>query len=199
MISKYKKIFIKWVILIAYLIFAVIIYRTFYYIPSDEIILPKTEARATTTVYETAYPTALSIPKININTKIQQVGITQRGNMATPNNFIDVGWYKYGTIPGDIGSAVIAGHVNNELGLPAVFSDLKNLKNGDDIYITTEKNIKLHFIVTKINIYDYDTIVEEVFNENNEKILKLITCTGNWIDKIKTHNKRLVVSAILVE
>lgn len=199
MTSKYKKIFIKLIILIACLIFVLILYRTFYYIPSGEIALPESVSTTTTIVSEVAYPAQLSIPKINVNTKIQQVGITAKGNMATPNNFIDVGWYKYGTIPGDIGSAVIAGHVNNELGLSAVFGDLKNLKNGDDIYITTEKNTKLHFIITKIDVYDYDSIIEEVFNESDKKSLKLITCTGNWIDKIKTHNKRLVVSAILVE
>lgn len=191
-----KKFFLKSAIILAICVFGVALFRTFYYIPSDEIPLPE---ESVPTNASGKHPVSISIPKIGVNAKIQEVGITQKGNMATPNNFIDVGWYRYGTMPGELGSAVMAGHVNNELGLSAVFGKLGDLADGDDIYVLMEKDKKLHFRVTKTKIYNFDASGKEVFNENDGKLLKLITCTGSWIEKFKTHNERLVVSAILVE
>ncbi len=190
-----KKFLIKSAVILAVCVFSVVLFRTLYYIPSDEIPLPEKNVSASVSG---EHPISLSIPKISVDTKIQEVGITQKGNMATPNNFMDVGWYKFGTVPGDIGSAVIAGHVNNELGLSAVFSKLGELKEGDDIYVTMEKDKQLHFKVTKSKTYDFDASGEEVFSEDDAKLLKLVTCTGSWIEKFKTHDERLVVSAILV-
>ena len=79
----------------------------------------------------TGYPLRLEIPKLNINSKIKYVGLTPKGNMASPRSFSDVGWYKYGVRPGEQGSAVIAGHVNNGLSRPAVFWNLNELQKGD--------------------------------------------------------------------
>lgn len=151
------------------------------------------------TVKEHSFPSRLSIPLLGIDAKVQKVGITASGNMATPNNFVDVGWYKYGTIPGDKGSAVIAGHVDNGLAFPGVFSKLKNIKEGDDIFVETENSQTLHFVVKEIKTYPFDAKVKEVFSRDDGRWINLITCTGIWVEKHKTHNKRLVVSAILVE
>lgn len=192
-----KKYFLKGAVVFAVCVFAVVLFRTIYYSPSDEIPLPVEMSASTNDAKE--HPLNISIPKIGVNAKIQEVGITQKGNMATPNNFMDVGWYRYGTVPGEKGSAVMAGHVNNELGLSAVFGKLEDMVAGDDIYVTMEKDKQLHFQVIKIKTYDFDAPGEEVFNENDAKLLKLITCTGSWMEKLKTHNKRLVVSAILIE
>lgn len=192
-----KKYFLKGAVIFAVCVFGVVFFRTVYYSPSDEIPLP---AEVNTSIgNEKEHPLNISIPKIGVNAKIQEVGITQKGNMATPSNFMDVGWYRYGPVPGEKGSAVMAGHVNNELGLSAVFGKLEDLTAGDDIYVAMEKDKQLHFKVTKIKTYDFDASGEEVFNENDAKLLKLITCTGSWIEKFKTHDRRLVVSAILIE
>jgi len=191
-----KKFLLKSAIILAVCVFGFVLFRTFYYIPSDEIPLPEKNVPVSANGER---PISLSIPKIGVDAKIQEVGITQKGNMATPNNFMDVGWYKFGTMPGDMGSAVMAGHVNNELNLPAVFGKLGELEEGDDIYVTMGKDTKLHFKVTKSKTYDFNASGKEVFDENNGKLLKLITCTGSWIEKLKTHNQRLVVSAVLIK
>src|SRR3954462_15451787 len=52
-------------------------------------------------------PLELDIPKLNIKSKVQRLGIDKKGNMAAPNNFTVVSWYKYGTVPGLVGSAVM--------------------------------------------------------------------------------------------
>jgi LPXTG-site transpeptidase (sortase) family protein len=188
----------------AVVVFAFILIRAFYFAPNDEIpFAPETaqnidtQASAIGAFY--GKPVRLVIPKINVDANIQEVGITQKGNMATPNNFVDAGWYKYGPIPGNQGSAVIAGHVDNGVALPAVFYNLKDLAAGDDIYITNENNELLHFTVTGSKTYNFNAKADEVFTEDSGKLLKLITCSGVWVQKYRTHNKRLVVSAVLSE
>lgn len=198
-----KKIFAKILIAVAVLIFGLILFRAFYYAPSDEVpVNPETMQANPISGQEptvTSPPARLVIPKINVDAPVQAVGITKKGNMATPNNFMDVGWYKYGPLPGNMGSAVIAGHVDNGVALPAVFYNLKKLESGDEIFITTESNELLRFTVVGSKVYDFNAKADEVFLENDRKLLKLITCTGVWLKDYRTRNQRLVVSAVLSE
>jgi sortase A len=194
-----RKFLVSLIVFVAVGIFFSTLFGAVYYASSDEISLPKefevSEVQAADLSF---YPVRLTIPKIKVDANIKQVGITKKGNMAAPSNFTDVGWYKYGTIPGKVGSAVIAGHVDDGLALPGVFSNLKDLRKGDDIYITNEKNQKSHFVVSKTTVYDFTASTSEIFENKSGKLLNLITCTGDWVAAYKTHNKRLVVTAILV-
>ncbi|HEY4513095.1 MAG TPA: class F sortase [Candidatus Paceibacterota bacterium] len=195
-----KKFLSMVVIITSVTLFLYIIWRAMFYAPSDEVPLPETALAQTAGMAAGASsPAKLTIPKIKLDAKVLPVGITKKGNMATPGNFSDVGWYKYGKTPGEIGSAVIAGHVDNGLALPAVFFNLKNMTKGDDIYLTDQNNKTMHFVVTKTEVYDFDSNAEEVFTDESGRLLKLITCTGVWLKQYRTHDKRLVVSAELAE
>lgn len=142
------------------------------------------------------HPVRLVIPTLEINAKIQKVGINKKGNMATPSNFKDVGWYKYGTMPGDVGSAVMAGHVDNGLAFSGVFKRIGDLEKGDDVYVDTDDGRRILFVVTGAEVYDYDAPAPEVFRENDGRYLKLVTCTGTWVESARTHGERLVVTAV---
>lgn len=204
--DKYKLIFVLFVTIVA---FFYVLAESIYYAKNDEILLPAYAEKNNNKeefinnkydgLINSRFKPRLTIPSLKINAKIQNVGITKKGNMSTPNNYVDVGLYKYGTMPGEKGSAVIAGHVDNGLGLKAVFGNLKNIKMGDDIYVEMEEDIKIHYIVTSISIYNFNDIVEEVFNQNDDSYLKLITCGGTWIPSLRTHDKRIVVTAVKVE
>ncbi|OGI82940.1 hypothetical protein A3I95_03005 [Candidatus Nomurabacteria bacterium RIFCSPLOWO2_02_FULL_44_12] len=176
------------------------VYRAVSYAPTDEVALPndvkKTFSPEEKKINPVLYPQYLRIPSIGVKAKVQKVGITKLGNMSTPNNYTDVGWFKYGTLPGEVGSAVISGHVDNGLGMPAVFADLKDVKVGSDVYIDQASGDTLHFVVRDIKTYDYKAPTEEIFNQNDAPLLKLITCTGSWISEYRTHNQRLVITAV---
>lgn len=142
----------------------------------------------------TALPARLIIPAIDIDADVQHVGIKADGSMSTPSNFTDVGWYKYGTIPGQTGSAVIDGHVDNGLSLAGVFKHLVELKVGDDVYVDQKDGSKLHFIVVDIKSFPYDKAPSElIFGRSDAARLNLITCKGDWIKDEKTYAERLVV------
>ena len=144
-----------------------------------------------------ALPT-LTIPAIKVNAHIEDVGLTPKGNMATPERLVNVGWYKYGTPIGELGSAVIAGHVDNALAQPAVFFNLKKLNPGDDIYVTEVSGEKLHFVVTDVANYDLKTApADMIFNDKSGHILRLITCEGIISQGQFAYDRRIVVSAVL--
>lgn len=146
-----------------------------------------------------AIPSDLSIPTIGVSADMTQVGIAKSGRMATPLSFSEAAWYKYGPSPGEPGNAVIAGHLDNALGLPGVFSRLHELEEGDDIYVNTEKGTRLHFKVTDIKVMSNDTTdTEVIFRTTGEPHLVLITCEGTWNQEIKEYSDRLAVFAVLV-
>jgi len=151
---------------------------------------------------EVSLPKHLLIPKLNIDADVQHLGITKNGNMAAPSNFTDVSWYKLGTVPGKVGSAVIAGHEDNAISLDGVFKHLEDLKVGDDVYVVGENGEKLHFHVTGSKIYPYNLSgaeLEKIFSAKDKARLNLITCTGVWLKEAKTNDNRLVIYTELVK
>src|SRR5258708_38380056 len=101
---------------LALLIFSATVVHALFYAPQPEIAAPALEAKAPALkVPPVEYPDRLDIPVLNIDAAVLQVGIARSGHMAVPPNFTDVGWYKYGSLPGQKGSAVMAGHVDNGL------------------------------------------------------------------------------------
>lgn len=146
-----------------------------------------------------ATPNYLIIPNAKVNTNIIEVGITAKGNLDVPNNYTEVGWYKYGPKPGQIGSAVLDGHVDNGGSIPGPFKNLRNLKVGDDIYVDMSDGTRVHYKVTLSEVYDTDKFPgKKVFHENDNKYLKLITCHGKFVKSMDTYDKRLIITAVMV-
>jgi LPXTG-site transpeptidase (sortase) family protein len=161
-------------------------------IPSDRIIPVTSEEEIESGTVR--LPVRLMVPQLSIDAKIQYVGTTTTGAMGIPSNFSDVAWYKFGTMPGEKGSAVIDGHLDNGLGLPAVFNKLEELKRGDSLYVVTEGEQQIEFIVERLENYEYTQLpLQEIFHRNDDVWLNLITCSGSWIKDKKTYNQRLVV------
>lgn len=139
-------------------------------------------------------PLRLLIPSLGIDAAVQHVGISFKGNMSVPDNYSDVGWYRWGPSPGQLGSAVMDGHVNNNLSLPGVFNRLGEIKVGDHVYVVEKDGSKIDFVVTGIELYPYDAAPTDlIFNRRDKARLNLITCQGAWVEAAKTYNERLVV------
>lgn len=147
-----------------------------------------------TTAVSTTSPVKLIIPSIGVDAEIQRVGKTSDGKMAVPTNFTDVGWYKLGFYPGTVGNAVIAGHLDNGKGTPAVMNNLSDLRIGEKVYVTNKEGQTLQFVVTGMSLYDYNNApLDMIFGSSTKAHLNLITCDGVWDDKKKNYDKRLVV------
>lgn len=179
-------------------VFASTIVEAFWYAPDTEVAAPQFEAKLELASSE-KHPTRVRVPAIELDAHVQHVGINWKGNMATPNNFTDVGWYKYGVPPGFQGSAVLAGHVDNGLGLSGVFKRLGEVVVGDTIEIETKEGKILTFNVVEMQVYPHDKVPAEIlFARHDTARLNLITCEGDWLAGERTYDKRLVVYAELI-
>jgi sortase A len=184
---------------IAAMLFMWTLVQAVYYDP-DSYVADVATSTAPVVVPPGALPARLEIPSLNIHASVQDLGINAAGAMQAPDNFVDVGWYKYGVPPGYTGSAVIDGHVDNGLGLNGVFKYLDNIKVGDDVYVVTQGGYTLHFVVTDIEVYPYtDAPTDLIFGQDDAARLNLITCDGTWVNGKDTYNERLVVFTTLAD
>lgn len=65
-------------------------------------------------------PERLEIPAIDLSTRVVGLGLEPDRNVEVPADADLAGWFRLGPKPGEIGSAVILGHVDSDAG-PAVF------------------------------------------------------------------------------
>jgi sortase A len=148
----------------------------------------------TTTSQSDSLPKRILIPSIGVDANVQHVGLGKSGNMAVPYGYEDVGWYRYGPVPGQLGSAVMDGHVDNGFGSAGVFKRLKDLRQGDIIIYRADDGTTLNFVVESVQSYDSkDVPLEAIFNRTDAARLNLITCAGDWSEIDRSYDKRLVV------
>lgn len=139
-------------------------------------------------------PLKLIIPAINVSANIESVGINSQGEMDTPKDTTNVGWFNLGPLPGATGSAVMAGHFNDKNNNLAIFANLDKLKIGDTIIVENNNSEKNIFTVFKVKVYD-SIIAPDVFDKSDGVYLNLVTCDGVWNKSKQSYSQRLVVFA----
>jgi len=138
-------------------------------------------------------PAELLIPAIKVDAPVEQVGEDPDGAMAVPQQWNDVGWFKLGYRPGELGSSVIAGHLDSTTDR-AVFWDLHLLKAGDKVLVKDDAGKQLTFQVQSTAAYQYDQApLQKIFGPAEAAMLNLITCNGTFDRATANYNQRLVV------
>ncbi len=153
-------------------------------------------ARAQAIVAPAAAPVRLLVPAIRVDAPVEPVGLDAQGRMATPSRASNVAWYRPGTSPGDVGDAVLAGHLDWTNG-PAVFWSLGRMRKGDEITVVRVDGSRARFVTDSTATVSYDAPTEALFTRNGPPSLTLITCAGAWDRQRGTYLKRLVVHASL--
>jgi len=144
-------------------------------------------------------PLFLNIPELDLRAAIQEVGVTSSSAVGIPTNYVDVGWFRFGPEPGQVGNAIMDGHVvTHNLRQPGVFKNLNKLRPGDLVRVETAR-ATLIFKVTKTVVYGVDQApLAEIFGATQKRALNLITCDGAWIQARRMYSERLVVFTELV-
>lgn len=158
--------------------------------------LTSDDTPATATQTTLSLPVRLLIPKIGVDAAIEHVGLATNGAMDVPKDPAEAAWFKLGTRPGEVGSAVIAGHFGWTNGKPAVFDDISKLQEGDKLYVENGKGTVSVFVVRELRIYDDRADAKDVFTSSDGKShLNLVTCEGEWDAAQQNYSNRLVVFA----
>ncbi|MGK5440747.1 class F sortase [Micromonospora sp. URMC 105] len=146
-------------------------------------------------------PTRIAISRIDLRAPVHHVGIAPDGSIGVPDadRAQEAGWYDQGPTPGQYGPAVIVGHVDTTTG-PAVFHQLRELRDGDTVEVTREDRTVAVFEVDQVQRYDKEELpVDEIYGDFSRPNLRLITCGGRWVGGRTGYADNVVVYASLVE
>jgi len=135
------------------------------------------------------------VSAIGLDSPLETLHLGANGALQPPKRFGRAGWYVDGTAPGDIGPAVIAGHVDSKAG-PAVFYRLRELTAGDKIEVVRGGRV-LRFTVTRTVWYPKNKFPSaQVYGPTPDRQLRLITCGGVFDHKLRSYKDNLVVYAV---
>ncbi|WP_432828989.1 class F sortase [Dactylosporangium sp. CA-092794] len=144
-----------------------------------------------------APPTRLRIAALGVDTPLEDLEMGGSGALASPKEYGEAGWFAGGTVPGDPGPAVLAGHVDSKTG-PAVFYRLHELKPGDTVSVLRGSGW-LTFRVTASEHYAKAQFPSaKVYGPTPVPELRLITCGGSFDQSRHSYRDNLVVYAVLV-
>ncbi|GAA3244575.1 class F sortase [Nonomuraea helvata] len=146
-----------------------------------------------------ARPTRIKIPKIKVNAPIGAVTLDTKGKLGTPplSKPSQTGWYRDSPVPGEIGPAIINGHVSTRKG-PAVFDRLRELAKGDQIYVYRSDGKVTRFTVSGIEQASKTSFpTSRVYGNTKDSQLRLITCGGVFNQAAHSYTDNIVVYATL--
>ena len=149
-------------------------------------------------------PRYLTIEKLGIyNARILVVGINPSGELGTPNNIFDVGWYESSSKPGAGGTMLIDGH-NGGPNVYGVFKELPLLSTGDIIAVERGDGVVFRYSVMEnieVPLDEADMYMATALRspEVGRESVTLISCTGEWSDARYTYLSRQFTRAILVQ
>lgn len=141
-------------------------------------------------------PKFITMPTINTEGFIQNVGVDQNKQIAVPSNIHVAGWFNQTVLPGEKGLSIIDGHVTGRVN-NGIFKDLSNLNDGDNFTIELGNGSKKEFKTVK----KVDTLVKDsasvLFSQEPgiERQVNLITCSGVFDRKSQSYPNRLIVIA----
>lgn len=145
-------------------------------------------------------PVRLDIPAIKVHSRVSSVGLHSDGSVEVPplEPNSPAGWYRYLASPGELGPAVILGHVDSARNGPAVFYRLGQLRRGDTVTVTREDGSVAVFSVRSVNqVPKSDFPTAAVYGPTRAAELRLVTCGGDFDRSRRSYRDNIIVFASL--
>ena len=140
-------------------------------------------------------PRRVSIARLKIDTPLINLGLLKDGQLEVPAAFDIAGWHSNGVAPGDIGPAVIVGHVDSYEG-PGIFYRVRELKNGEKITVDRADGSQVVFEVYGKETVPKDSFpTDKVYGDTEGAELRLLTCGGRFNKKTKSYTDNVLVYA----
>ena len=142
-------------------------------------------------------PVRLRIAAIGVDSTLMELGLKSDGTMQVPPSGFPAGWFTGAPTPGELGPAIIAGHI--DWNGPGVFYDLHHLKAGDRIVVTRKDGSAPVFRVTRVAKFPKTQFPTNlVYGNIDHPGLRLITCGGTFNSQSGHYEDNIVVFADLV-
>ncbi|MGV9886861.1 class F sortase [Streptomyces sp. NPDC003395] len=140
------------------------------------------------------------IPAIQVDAPVIPVGLDADGwvDAPPPEDPNLAGWFTGGVSPGEKGTAVVVGHVDNTQG-PAVFYGLGALKKGNRVEVHRQDGKTAVFEIYGVEVFSKaDFPGDRVYASKGAPELRVITCGGGFSKK-NGYDGNVVVFARLAE
>jgi hypothetical protein len=142
-------------------------------------------------------PVGVRLPGIGVASPLVPLAVDAAGALVPPEDTATAGWFAQGTLPGAVGPAVIAGHVDSYRG-PGVFFRLRQTAPGDVVLVDRADGSTVSFTVTGVDSYPKEAFpTDRVYAPTSEPELRLITCGGAFDRSVRSYEDNVVVSARL--
>lgn len=130
-------------------------------------------------------PERITIPSIDVDAPVGKVGLGADGWIEAPpladSNL--AAWYDGSVTPGETGTSVLVGHVDNNAG-PAVFYGLGALDKGRRIDIRRADGTTAEFSVYAVEVVSKaDFPADRVYANSSTPELRVLTCGGGFSRK----------------
>ncbi|MFF0944830.1 class F sortase [Kocuria sp. CPCC 205300] len=126
-------------------------------------------------------PVSVRIPALGTDSELLRLGLRDNGSLEVPpgDPGAPAAWYTGSPTPGEVGPAVLLGHVNATDGGPGVFAGLRSLAPGDRIEVAREDGSTAVFAVERGEQYAKDAFPTlSVYGNTEGPELRLLTCDG---------------------
>lgn len=143
-------------------------------------------------------PASVHISRIGVKAKIMTLGLNKDKTLQVPplTKAELAGWYSLGASPGEIGNAVVVGHVTTAETGAAVFFRLGELVKGDKIMIKRKDGSMVFFTVDGVKAYPKKKFPTDlVYGPNQRAGLRLVTCGGKFDAKAHNYVDNVIVFA----
>jgi sortase (surface protein transpeptidase) len=138
---------------------------------------PETHTPAPAVTMPRSAPVRLSIPAILVDSSLMRLGLKSDGTLETPPGAFPAGWFTGAPTPGELGPAIIVGHVRYET--PGVFERLTDLRRDDEIQVERKDGSTARFRVTRVQHFAKSAFpTQKVYGNIDHAGLRLITCGG---------------------
>ncbi|MFD8231356.1 class F sortase [Streptomyces sp. NPDC059696] len=129
-----------------------------------------------------ALPDRVRIPAIQVDAPIIPVGLDPDGWVGAPppEDPNLAGWFTGAVTPGEKGTAVVVGHVDNQQG-PAVFYGLGALKKGHRVEVARQDGKTAEFEIYGVEVFEKNNFPgDRVYASKGAPELRVITCGGGF-------------------
>ncbi|MEU4605481.1 class F sortase [Kribbella sp. NPDC023972] len=144
-----------------------------------------------------AQPVRLQLASVGIDIPVVAVGVASDGQMELPPDPAMIGWYRFGPSTTDLrGAVVLAGHVDSKQYGVGPLVRLRELRL--DALVTvqlSDSTVTRYRVQTVENIPKTSTALDQVFDRDGARLLRVITCGGPYDRNGGGYRDNLVVTA----
>jgi hypothetical protein len=148
-----------------------------------------------------ARPVAIEVAAAGVDAGIETINIID-GVMLDPTDPLLVSWYEDSAKLGNVGNVLFAGHVNWFSVGAAVFFNLTDLVEGDEVVVTGDDGELYRYVVQWNETVELATLTPkrmgELVGPTKAECVTLITCggefdaaTGHYLSRTVVRGKRL--------